>query len=86
VFNEYLLNINLKKKVKSSSLRQLYASKACRKSVMIGDALNVGEMKRIVTHLSEIEKPWNCPHGRPTMRHLVNVELLKKKRFFTNDE
>lgn len=68
-------------KVRSSSLRKLYASKACRKSVMIGDSLNMGEMKRIVTHLSEIEKPWNCPHGRPTMRHLVNLDLLKQKRF-----
>jgi DNA mismatch repair protein PMS2 len=63
--------------IKPSSLRALYASKACRKSVMIGDALNAVEMKRIVQHLSEIEKPWNCPHGRPTLRHLLNVDLLK---------
>jgi len=21
-----------------------------------------------------IEQPWNCPHGRPTMRHLVDLE------------
>lgn len=63
--------------VKSSSLRSLYASKACRKSVMIGDSLNMSEMRRIITHLNEIDKPWNCPHGRPTMRHLINVDLLK---------
>lgn len=64
--------------IKSSSLRSLYASKACRKSVMIGDSLNMSEMRRIVNHLNEIDKPWNCPHGRPTMRHLINIELLKK--------
>ena len=66
--------------VKSSSLRSIYASKACRKSVMIGDALNMTEMKRIITHLHEIEKPWNCPHGRPTMRHLINLDLLRKAK------
>lgn len=64
--------------VKSSSLRSIYASKACRKSVMIGDSLNKKEMRRIVTHLYEIDKPWNCPHGRPTMRHLINLDLLRK--------
>lgn len=64
--------------VKSSSLRSLYASKACRKSIMIGDSLNMGEMKRVISHLNEIDKPWNCPHGRPTMRHLINIDLLKK--------
>jgi DNA mismatch repair protein PMS2 len=63
--------------IKPSSLRAMYASKACRKSVMIGDPLNKFEMKRIVKHLSEIDKPWNCPHGRPTLRHLINLNLLK---------
>lgn len=67
--------------VKSSSLRSIYASKACRKSVMIGDSLNRTEMKRIITHMNEIDQPWNCPHGRPTMRHLANINLLKQKRF-----
>ena len=67
--------------LKSSSLRAMYASKACRKSIMIGTSLNASEMKRVVNHLNEIEKPWNCPHGRPTMRHLINIELLRKKTF-----
>ena len=64
--------------LKSSSLRAFYASKACRKSIMIGTALNHAEMKRVVNHLSEIEKPYNCPHGRPTLRHLINIDLVKK--------
>lgn len=36
----------------------MFASRACRKSVMIGTALNVDQMKKIVRHMSEIEQPW----------------------------
>ena len=76
--SENLDNLQKLHKVKPSSLRAMYASKACRKSIMIGDSLNKFEMKRIITHLSEIVKPWNCPHGRPTLRHLINLEMYKK--------
>lgn len=76
----------------------MFASRACRKSVMIGKALSRSEMQRLITQMGEIEQPWvsrkyydkfrmkcylflfskNCPHGRPTMRHLVNLVMLNK--------
>ncbi|XP_065211887.1 mismatch repair endonuclease PMS2 [Planococcus citri] len=59
-----------------SRIRAMFASRACRKSVMIGTPLSGTDMKRLVAHMSEIEHPWNCPHGRPTMRHLINLSLL----------
>ncbi|XP_072568435.1 mismatch repair endonuclease PMS2 isoform X2 [Paramormyrops kingsleyae] len=59
-----------------SRVRQMFASRACRKSVMIGTALKNSEMKKLVAHMGEIEQPWNCPHGRPTMRHLANLHML----------
>lgn len=59
-----------------SRVRQMFASRACRKSVMIGTALSVSEMKKLVGHMGEIEQPWNCPHGRPTMRHLANLDII----------
>ncbi|XP_034477977.1 mismatch repair endonuclease PMS2 [Drosophila innubila] len=60
-----------------SRIRSMFASRACRKSVMIGRALNRGTtMRRLITQMGEIEQPWNCPHGRPTMRHLINVTML----------
>ena len=59
-----------------SRVRKMFASRACRMSVMVGTALNQAQMKRIVSHMGEIEHPWNCPHGRPTMRHLVNLGML----------
>jgi DNA mismatch repair protein PMS2 len=47
---------------------------------MIGTALQPAEMKAIVTKLETMEQPWNCPHGRPTMRHLVDVRQAHRKR------
>ncbi|XP_054285964.1 mismatch repair endonuclease PMS2-like [Macrosteles quadrilineatus] len=59
-----------------SRVRAMFASRACRKSVMIGSALSHAEMKRLLVHMGEIEQPWNCPHGRPTMRHLINLDFV----------
>ena len=54
----------------------MFASRACRGSIMIGKALSVAEMDRVVKHLAEIDHPWNCPHGRPTMRHAADLRPL----------
>uniref|UniRef100_A0A182FMQ8 MutL C-terminal dimerisation domain-containing protein n=1 Tax=Anopheles albimanus TaxID=7167 RepID=A0A182FMQ8_ANOAL len=61
-----------------SRVRTMFASRACRKSVMIGTALSMREMKRLMRHMRDIEQPWNCPHGRPTMRHLVNLAMINR--------
>ncbi|XP_062619976.1 mismatch repair endonuclease PMS2-like [Saccostrea cucullata] len=61
-----------------SRVRQMFASRACRKSIMIGTALKKSEMKRLVCHMGEIDQPWNCPHGRPTMRHLINLLMVPR--------
>ncbi|XP_012587203.1 PREDICTED: mismatch repair endonuclease PMS2 [Condylura cristata] len=61
-----------------SRVRQMFASRACRKSVMIGTALNMGEMKKLVSHMGEMDHPWNCPHGRPTMRHIANLDAVSQ--------
>ncbi|XP_053327450.1 mismatch repair endonuclease PMS2 [Spea bombifrons] len=61
-----------------SRVQQMFASRACRKSVMIGTALNINEMKKLVAHMGEIEHPWNCPHGRPTMRHIASLDMISQ--------
>eukprot|EP01134_Creolimax_fragrantissima_P003647 CFRG3647T1 len=53
-----------------TKVRKMFAMRACRKSIMIGTALEKAKMKQMLTHMGEIDLPWNCPHGRPTMRHL----------------
>ncbi|KAI6660844.1 Mismatch repair endonuclease PMS2 [Oopsacas minuta] len=56
-----------------SKIRSMFASRACRSAVMIGTALSLKEMERIVRNMAQMEQPWQCPHGRPTMRHLTTV-------------
>ncbi|EAA33454.3 hypothetical protein GE21DRAFT_6247 [Neurospora crassa] len=56
-----------------SKVRKMFAMRACRSSIMIGRALSRPQMEKVVRHMGEMEKPWNCPHGRPTMRHLCGL-------------
>ena len=63
-------------KYQFSSMRSMFASRACRSAVMIGTALTPSQMDKILKHMSQMNQPWNCPHGRPTLRHLVNLQML----------
>ncbi len=65
--------------LRPSRVRQMLASRACRSSVMVGTALNRAQMRRLLARMADTEHPWNCPHGRPTMRHLVNLNLIAEK-------
>ena len=58
-----------------SKVRKMFAMRACRSSIMIGRTLTHKQMGKVVKHLGELDKPWNCPHGRPTMRHLVGLGI-----------
>lgn len=56
-----------------SKVRRMFAMRACRSSVMVGKPLSKTQMERLVRRMGEIDKPWNCPHGRPTMRHVLGL-------------
>lgn len=56
-----------------SKVRKMFAMRACRSSIMIGKTLTTRQMQRVVRNMGTIDKPWNCPHGRPTMRHLMRL-------------
>ncbi|KAL5983775.1 hypothetical protein ACLOJK_017867 [Asimina triloba] len=62
-----------------SRVRGMLASRACRSSVMIGDPLGKNEMQKILQNLVGLKCPWNCPHGRPTMRHLIDLTTVQKR-------
>lgn len=54
----------------------MFASRACRSSVMIGTALSHRDMEALVRKMNDVEQPWNCAHGRPTMRHVKNLRNI----------
>ncbi|KAI0798252.1 hypothetical protein C8Q75DRAFT_845669 [Abortiporus biennis] len=59
--------------VRCSKARLMFASRACRMSFMIGMPLKRQQMLSVIRHMGTMDQPWNCPHGRPTMRHLTDI-------------
>ncbi|ODV91786.1 hypothetical protein CANCADRAFT_30112 [Tortispora caseinolytica NRRL Y-17796] len=62
--------------VRCSKVRSMLAMRACRSSIMIGKPLDMSTMKQVVSNLGTLKRPWNCPHGRPTLRHLAVLSKL----------
>jgi DNA mismatch repair protein PMS2 len=60
----------------------MFASRACRTSIMIGTALSQREMNTVVKKMAELDMPFTCAHGRPTMNHVGDLSniLLKDER------
>jgi len=59
--------------VRCSKARAMFAMRACRKSVMVGMPLTKSQMTSVIQHMGTMDQPWNCPHGRPTMRHITDI-------------
>ncbi|KIR97935.1 DNA mismatch repair protein PMS2 [Cryptococcus deuterogattii 2001/935-1] len=66
--------------VRCMKARAMFASRACRKSVMIGKTLTKSQMSQLLRNMGTIDQPWNCPHGRPTMRHLTKLNSAPESR------
>ncbi|KAI0030485.1 MutL C terminal dimerization domain-containing protein, partial [Vararia minispora EC-137] len=64
--------------VRCSRVRAMFAMRACRMSIMVGHALSKQNMTAVVRHMASMDQPWHCPHGRPTMRHLVDISGLRR--------
>lgn len=59
-------------------LRELLrATTACRASVMAGDLLTREEMETLLTRLEAVPRGGYCPHGRPVIIGLGEVELAR---------
>ena len=72
---EFKNNDLVKKLFLSDSVLKYIATKACRMSIMIGVTLDKSRMEQILSDMSKILSPWNCPHGRPTMRLLHELDI-----------
>ncbi|WP_245984983.1 hypothetical protein [Biomaibacter acetigenes] len=54
------------------------ASMACHTALKAGDALNSIQMNDLITQLNNLENPFTCPHGRPTIISMTLYVLEKK--------
>ncbi len=51
----------------------MFASRACRSSIMIGESLSQRKMEEVIQKLNKLDHPWECAHGRPTIRHVRDL-------------
>ncbi|WFD29044.1 ATP-binding mismatch repair protein [Malassezia sp. CBS 17886] len=51
------------RRIRCTKARDMFASRACRKSIMIGSALDMRQMASVVQHMGEAEQPWSESAG-----------------------
>ncbi|MFA9517470.1 DNA mismatch repair endonuclease MutL [Halopenitus sp. H-Gu1] len=54
---------------------RLLADLACHPSLKRGDAIDVPEMESLIDRLGECDRPFRCPHGRPTVLSIEEATL-----------
>ncbi len=55
------------------------ASLLCSAALLMSLPACRPQMERVLAHLAELKAPWQCPHGRPTMRHLADLSAAMQK-------
>lgn len=59
-------------------LAERIATAACKAAVKGNNRLSVKEADVLIDELLNLENPYNCPHGRPTIISMTKYELEKK--------
>ncbi|MDE5700607.1 MAG: DNA mismatch repair endonuclease MutL [Lachnospiraceae bacterium] len=59
-------------------IREKIASMACKAAVKGNNALTYEEADKLIEQLLELDNPYNCPHGRPTIISMSKYEIEKK--------
>ena len=60
------------------TIREKIASMACKAAVKGNHSLTYEEADKLIEQLLELENPYNCPHGRPTIISMSKYEIEKK--------
>lgn len=58
-------------------IREKIASMACKAAVKGNHSLTYEEANKLIEQLLELENPYNCPHGRPTIISMSKYEIEK---------
>ena len=59
-------------------INEKIASMSCKAAVKGNHAMSAAEANRLIDELLELENPYTCPHGRPTIITMSRYELEKK--------
>ena len=54
------------------------ASMSCKAAVKGNNRLSAMEVDTLIQELLELDNPYHCPHGRPTIIAMTKRELEKK--------
>ncbi len=57
--------------------KRIIFTMACRKSIKAGKEISVSEAYNLLSELFKCEKPYTCPHGRPTIIEFDEKEIEK---------
>lgn len=81
--NDVLMNLidNLSEqntKLSSDLITEKIASMSCKAAVKGNNKLSYQEMDTLIDQLLQLENPFNCPHGRPTIISISKYEMEKK--------
>ena len=60
------------------SIKDRIATMSCKAAVKGNNRMSYMEAGRLINELMDLENPYNCPHGRPTMITMTKYELDKK--------
>lgn len=54
------------------------ASMSCKAAIKGNQHISFPEMEQLIDELMQLENPYNCPHGRPTIISMSKYEIEKK--------
>lgn len=71
-------SLEMQSSVTQESVLEKIASMSCKAAVKGNHAMDKKEIDTLITELLELENPYFCPHGRPTIISMDKQELEKK--------
>ncbi|KAJ9592773.1 hypothetical protein L9F63_015551, partial [Diploptera punctata] len=80
-YEMFLLHDSPNTMCRPSRVRAMFASRACRKSVMIGTALSKSDMRRLVNQMGEIEQPLMMATNQGFIKLIIQIVEKHTKKY-----
>ena len=59
-------------------IQEKIASMSCKSAVKGNQTITHAEMQELLNQLFDLDNPYHCPHGRPTIISMSKADLEKK--------